>query len=146
MDRTLLGATTPSQSGPETYGNDGVLCIPQSSSITGISSLDCLVSYQDTRWGRVRLTPLQRSSRCSLLPKPTGHVEKFGSARLTCPKLYSVFPFSVYFFLFSSQKSKLYVFVNIFYSLGISSKLSHWEYVAFWWILCEWAKEFVNPE
>ena len=42
---TLSGATTPGQSGPGSHGNDGVLCIPQSSSITGVSPSDCLVSY-----------------------------------------------------------------------------------------------------
>ena len=49
IERTLSSATTPGQSGP---GSDGkrVLCIPQSSSITGTSLSDCLVSYQDTRW------------------------------------------------------------------------------------------------
>ena len=46
IDRTLRGATTPGQSGPESDGNEGVLCIPQSSSnITGISLSNCLVSY-----------------------------------------------------------------------------------------------------
>ena len=43
--RTLSAATNPSQSGPGSHGNDGVLCIPQSSSITGTSPPDCLVSY-----------------------------------------------------------------------------------------------------
>ena len=42
---TLSGATTPGQSGPGSDGNKGILCIPQSSSITGTSALDCLVSY-----------------------------------------------------------------------------------------------------
>ena len=37
IDRTLKGATTP--------GNEGVLCIPQSSSIIGTSPSDCLVLY-----------------------------------------------------------------------------------------------------
>ena len=37
-------------SGPGSDGNKGVLSIPQSSSIAGISPSDCLVSYQDTRW------------------------------------------------------------------------------------------------
>ena len=37
----LLGATIGSN------GNEGVLRIPQSSSITGTSLSDCLVSYQD---------------------------------------------------------------------------------------------------
>ena len=44
MDRTLSGVTTPSQSGPESIGNEGVLHILQSSTITGVSSSDCLVS------------------------------------------------------------------------------------------------------
>ena len=46
MVRTLSGATTPSQCGPGRYGNKGVFHIPQSSSITGASPSDCLVSYQ----------------------------------------------------------------------------------------------------
>ena len=41
---------------------------------SGISRMtllaDCLMSYQDTRWGS--LTPLQRCSRCILQPQPTG--------------------------------------------------------------------------
>ena len=39
----ILGATAPCQSGPGSEGNDGVLHIPQRSSITG-NSPDCLVS------------------------------------------------------------------------------------------------------
>ena len=35
IDRTLSGATTLSQNGPGSDGNKGLLCIPQSSSITG---------------------------------------------------------------------------------------------------------------
>ena len=42
---TLSGATTSGQTGPRSDGNEGVLCIPQSSSITEASTLDCLVSY-----------------------------------------------------------------------------------------------------
>ena len=38
IDRTLSGATTLGQSGSESDGNKEVLCIPQSSSITGASS------------------------------------------------------------------------------------------------------------
>ena len=45
IDRTLSGVTTPGQSGSGSDGNEGELCIPQSSSITGTSSSDCLVSY-----------------------------------------------------------------------------------------------------
>ena len=45
IDRTLLGAITPGQSGPGSDGNEEVLCIPQSTSITGASPSDCLESY-----------------------------------------------------------------------------------------------------
>ena len=45
INMTLSSATTPSQSGPGSDGNEGVLCISQSSSITGTSSSDCLESY-----------------------------------------------------------------------------------------------------
>ena len=41
----LSGATTPGQSVPGSSGNEGVLCIPQSSSISGTSPSDCLESY-----------------------------------------------------------------------------------------------------
>ena len=45
IDRTQSGATTPGQSGPGSDGNEGVHDISQSSSITGASLSDCLVSY-----------------------------------------------------------------------------------------------------
>ena len=45
IDRTLLGATNPGQSGPGNDGNEGVLCNRESSSITEASPSDCLVSY-----------------------------------------------------------------------------------------------------
>ena len=41
----LSGVSTPGQSGPGSDGNKGALCIPQSSSLSGTSSSDCLVSY-----------------------------------------------------------------------------------------------------
>ena len=44
IDRTLSGATTPVQCGPGSLGNKRVLCIPQSSSITGTSTSDFLLS------------------------------------------------------------------------------------------------------
>ena len=50
IDRALSGITTLGQSGTGSDGNEGVLRIPQSSSITGISPADCLLSHQDTRW------------------------------------------------------------------------------------------------
>ena len=45
IDRTLSGATTPGQIRPGSDGNEGVLHIPQRSSITGVSSIDCFMSY-----------------------------------------------------------------------------------------------------
>ena len=45
IDRTLSGATAPGQSGPGGDDNEGVLRIPQSFSITGITPSDCLVLY-----------------------------------------------------------------------------------------------------
>ena len=38
IERALSGATTQAQSGPEGSGNEGVVYIPQSSSITGTLS------------------------------------------------------------------------------------------------------------
>ena len=46
-DRTLSGATTPGQSRHESDGNEGVLLITQSSSITGTSPSDCLMWYSE---------------------------------------------------------------------------------------------------
>ena len=70
IDRTLSGATTTGESGPGSDCNEGVLRIPQSSSITGTSPSDCLALYAGhLLWG---FTPLQRCSRCILQPQPTG--------------------------------------------------------------------------
>ena len=46
-----LGDTTLDQSRLGSDGNEGVLRIPQSSSIAGTSPSDCIVSSQDIRWG-----------------------------------------------------------------------------------------------
>ena len=53
IDRTLSDITTPGLSGPGSDGNEGVVHIPQSSSITGTSPSDYLVSYpgHSLRWG-----------------------------------------------------------------------------------------------
>ena len=48
---TLLGATTLSQSGSGSNSNKGVFHIPQSSSITGTSPSNCLVSYPGHSFG-----------------------------------------------------------------------------------------------
>ena len=44
IDRTLSDTTTLGQSGPVNDGNEGVLCIPQSSIIFGASPCDFLMS------------------------------------------------------------------------------------------------------
>ena len=41
---TPSSATAPGQSEPGSAGKEGVFCIPQSSSVTGASQLDCLMS------------------------------------------------------------------------------------------------------
>ena len=48
IDCTLLGSTNPRLSGPGSEGNERVLHIPQSSSITETSLSECLVHIQYT--------------------------------------------------------------------------------------------------
>ena len=57
----LIGATILGQSGPGINGNEVVLWIPQSSSITGTSPSDCLLSYTGHSLVGV-LIPLQLQS------------------------------------------------------------------------------------
>ena len=72
---------------PGSDGTEGVLRIPQSSSIAGTSLSDCLVSYTGhSLWGG-GLTPLQRSSRCILQPQPTG--QRFVNVRIIIGLLYT---------------------------------------------------------
>ena len=56
IDRTLLGATTPGQSGHGSYGNEGVLYISQSSK-TGVLLSDSFVLYPEHTWGRGQSYP-----------------------------------------------------------------------------------------
>ena len=73
------------QSGPGNEGNKGVLCIPQSSSVTGASPSDCLVSYLGHFLEESY--PCAGRSRCILQPQPTG--PDFGISnpqRLICHK------------------------------------------------------------
>ena len=56
------------------FASEGVLCIPQSSSITGTSPWDYLMSYPGHSLGG-GYTPLQMFSRCILQPHPTGQLE-----------------------------------------------------------------------
>ena len=50
VNRTLSGVATPRRIRPGTDRNEGVLRIPQISSVNGASPSDCLVSYQNTSW------------------------------------------------------------------------------------------------
>ena len=72
IDRILSGATTPGLSGPGNDGNEEVLCIPRSSSITGILPLDCLVSYPGHPLGGVTYPSAEVQSVYSTAPAPTG--------------------------------------------------------------------------
>ena len=58
------GTTTLGQSRPGSNGNEGVLHIPKSTSITAASPSDCLVSYPGHLLGG--LTPLQRKWRTNV--------------------------------------------------------------------------------
>ena len=68
IDRTLSGATTPGQSGSGSDGNEGVLCIPESSCITGTSPSDCLVSYLGHSFGGGSYPSAEMPSVYSIAP------------------------------------------------------------------------------
>ena len=61
--RTVLGVTIPCPSGSGSNANEGVLCIPQSSSIIGTSPSDCLVLYPEHSLG-VGVLPLGKETVC----------------------------------------------------------------------------------
>ena len=70
--RPLLGVTTLGQSRPGSDSNEGVLPIPQSSSITGVSPSDCFMLYPGhLLWGGGFLPSAMRY-QCILQPQPTG--------------------------------------------------------------------------
>ena len=56
IDRTLSSATTLGQSRSGNNGNKGLVCIPQSSSITGASLSGCLVLYPGHLLGKSYLS------------------------------------------------------------------------------------------
>ena len=73
----------PYQSRPGSDGNEGVRRIPQSSSVTGASLSDCLMSYPG-HWFGSGLTPLQRCCLRILQPQLTvawNYLNKFTSIR-----------------------------------------------------------------
>ena len=71
IERTLSGVATPGLRGPRINANERVLCIPQSSSITGASLSDCLISYPGQSLPG-RFTPLQGYSRYFNSPSQLG--------------------------------------------------------------------------
>ena len=64
----LSGATTSGQSGPGSDGNEGVLCIPQSSGITETSASDGLVSYPGHSLGGGSYPSAEKQSVYSVAP------------------------------------------------------------------------------
>ena len=64
IHRTISCATTPDQRGRGGNCNEGELFIHQSSSITGASQTDCIMSY--ARHTFVGLTPRKRCCQCIL--------------------------------------------------------------------------------
>ena len=73
IDRALLGATTPGQSGPGSDGNEGVIRIPPQLQPYWNLIIRCLVLYSGHLLGV--LNPLLRCGRCIQLPQPTGPQE-----------------------------------------------------------------------
>ena len=72
IHRTLSDATTPGQSGPGSNGNEGVLRISESSSITGTSPPDRLVSYLGHLLGMGVLPLCRDAVSVFYCPKLTG--------------------------------------------------------------------------
>ena len=68
IDKTLSGANTLHQSGPGSNGNEGVLCIPQNSSSTGVSPSHCLMPYLGHIWWGVVNPFAQNQSVYSTAP------------------------------------------------------------------------------
>ena len=105
MDRTLSGATTLDQSGPRCDGNEGVLCIPQSSSITEASPSDCLVSYPGLLLGE-SYSSAEKQSVYSTASANWTNIEK------------------MQFIYFVIYKSKIYIYIYIYNQLiGIMIKV-----------------------
>ena len=67
----ISDATTPGQSGPGSDGNEVVLCIPQSSSITGASLLNCIMSYPGHSLGEPYPSTETKSVYSTALPNWT---------------------------------------------------------------------------
>ena len=78
----LSGATTPGQSGPESDDNEGILRIPQSSSITGTSPSDCLVSYTGHSLGGGLTPTAEVQSEYSTAPADWANIKLYLMVRV----------------------------------------------------------------
>ena len=107
IDQPLSGATTPSQSGPGSEGNEGVLRIPRSSSITEASLSDCLMSYQDTRWEcRIPLAEIQSVYSATSTDWATRHSLWVGS--YSSVEMQSVYPVATADWALKNKKKTSY--------------------------------------
>ena len=86
IDRTLLGVTTPGQSGPGSNGNERVFYIPQIFKAGTLPS-DCLMSYPGHLLVGVGLTLLQRCSWYILQLQPTGLISIMVSFKISAISL-----------------------------------------------------------
>ena len=68
IDKTQSGITTPGQNWPGGNVNEGVLCIPQISYVTGDSPSDGLVSYTGHSLGRMSYPSVEMQSVYSTAP------------------------------------------------------------------------------
>ena len=111
IDTTLSGAITPAQSGPGSDGNEGVLYIPQSFSITGASPSDCLMSYPGhSLGGGEGLAPLPRCSWCILQPQPTRQVSE---GKKDCHYIMLIDFKKIFFFKFWSNLHKMAKLIEV---------------------------------
>ena len=95
IDRTLSGATTSGQSESGSYGNEGALRIPQSSSITWAFPLDCLVSYLGC--SLMRVLPLYRNTASVFCcPSWLGHSLFNETILNVCVRLYFVYESKIF--------------------------------------------------
>ena len=104
------GATTPSQSGPGSNGNEGILRILQCSSITGTPPSDCHI--QDTRWG---VLPLCRGAvGVFYSPSRLGNEKKVNTLKWVGPQIIwnLVFRFLLFHKLEFYICFRLYVFFS----------------------------------
>ena len=97
IERTLSGATIPSQSGTGSDGNKGVIRIPQSSSYTGGSSSDFLVSYPGHSLGESYPFSVKQSAYSIA---PTDRASHFFYSLSTLLKTVQNFPKTISYIIF----------------------------------------------